>query len=334
MPSTAAEKAKVSIDTLRVTNGQLTPRAERMVTEWGQQHRRESEQPAERPEWRPRSFGQYFWSKVLVTVVGSVVTAVVLANILGGDSGEVTIEAEEVTIEQPADPASATEPPPEPASPPAAGDTSTDDSGTATTAEPEVTTTTATESEPTTTTTWVVGPSDPLPPPILDDYRDTVMLDDCSGDPGSDQWCFFGGHATSYVAWRLNTVNFADPKRFDNHYRITDQITADTGLGFWGHARDWDRAARTLGFAVDETPAAGSVAQWERIEGVIEYGFVAYVEAVHHDRSITLSYGNKNRRAVLAVKGTWTVEPAARCSETDCDLDLGWPHSFIHIKDL
>ena len=195
-------------------------------------------------------------------------------------------------------------------------------------------TTTTTEPEPTTTTTWPVGPRDPLPPPIRDAYRDTVILNDCEGDLGSDQWCFFAGHATSYVAWRLNTVNFANPEEFTNHYRITDQITVDTGLEFWGHARDWDHAARTLGFAVDKTPAAGSVAQWERIEGVIEYGFVAYVEAVNRDGSIILSYGNKDRKAVPTAKDTWTVEPAAECSPTDCDLDLGWPDHFIHIKDL
>ena len=36
-------KATVNIDTLQITKGRLTPRAERMGTEWGQQHRRELE---------------------------------------------------------------------------------------------------------------------------------------------------------------------------------------------------------------------------------------------------------------------------------------------------
>ena len=37
-------KAEVSIDACRVTKGRLTPRAERMVTEWAEQHRRDLEE--------------------------------------------------------------------------------------------------------------------------------------------------------------------------------------------------------------------------------------------------------------------------------------------------
>ncbi len=44
-------EAEVSIDTGRVRKGRLTPRAERMVTEWANQHRCELEEvPADIPE--------------------------------------------------------------------------------------------------------------------------------------------------------------------------------------------------------------------------------------------------------------------------------------------
>ena len=43
-------KAEVSIDACRVTKGRLTPRAERMVTEWGRQHRHELEEAWRRAE--------------------------------------------------------------------------------------------------------------------------------------------------------------------------------------------------------------------------------------------------------------------------------------------
>ena len=42
----------MSIDTLRVTKGRLTPRAERMVTEWAKQHRRELQDAWQRAERR------------------------------------------------------------------------------------------------------------------------------------------------------------------------------------------------------------------------------------------------------------------------------------------
>ena len=45
-------KAEVSIDTLRVTKGWLTPRAERMVTEWAKQHHRELQDSWQRAERR------------------------------------------------------------------------------------------------------------------------------------------------------------------------------------------------------------------------------------------------------------------------------------------
>ena len=45
-------KAEVSIDTGRVTKGRLTPRAERMVTEWANQCRRDLEEAWRRAERR------------------------------------------------------------------------------------------------------------------------------------------------------------------------------------------------------------------------------------------------------------------------------------------
>ena len=48
----SGQKAAVNIDTLRVTKGRLTARAERMVIEWGKQHRHELERAWRRAERR------------------------------------------------------------------------------------------------------------------------------------------------------------------------------------------------------------------------------------------------------------------------------------------
>lgn len=146
---------------------------------------------------------------------------------------------------------------------------------------------------------------------ILGDYKNDVELGGCESVSGSDQWCFFAGHATSYVAWRLNTINFADADEFfHNRYRTAVPHK-------WGNATDWDNAAITLGITVDQHPVVGAVAQWERGAGTT-YGFVAYVEAVRYDSagdasSVVLSYMNTDRQAVTTDPSTWTLEEDVFC---------------------
>ena len=166
----------------------------------------------------------------------------------------------------------------------------------------------------------------------LSAYENDVELGGCESVDGTDQWCFFAGHATSYVAWRLNTVNFVGADEFFHNRYLTDIPHK------WGNATDWDFAASTLGITVDHNPAVGAVAQWERGGGTT-YGFVAYVEEVNHDSiddvtTVTLSYMNADGQAVTTDPDTWALEDNARCSPEQCDLDLGWPDNFIHIKEL
>ncbi len=210
----------------------------------------------------------------------------------------------------------------------------TADAGEAPESEETTTTTSSLPPEPEDagTTTTTVLQEEPENQEALDAYKFDVELGGCAGVSGSDQWCFYGGHATSYVAWRLNEVNFASTDEFFHNRYLMD--VSDR----WGHATEWDDAARRLGITVDGHPVPGSVAQWESGTGTT-YGFVAYVEEVHYDSdgdvsSVVLSYMNTDREAVTTVPDTWTLEEEGFCSRTECDLDLEWPHSFIHIKDL
>ena len=94
---------------------------------------------------------------------------------------------------------------------------------------------------------------------------------------GVDQWSFYKGQCTSFVAWRLNSRNDI---AFFNQYR---------GEHF-GNANSWDTAARNAGIPVDLTPTVGSVAQSD----AGEFGHVAWVAAVHTDDTVTLEEYNKN----------------------------------------
>ena len=193
------------------------------------------------------------------------------------------------------------------------------------------------------TTTTTEAPSTPtdatepeaLPRPRMRDYRNELDPDGCHGVPGSDQWCFYGGGAASYVAWRVNSINFDGASTFDNMYRLDERPDGPT---VWGHPRDWAGAARALGIEVDDTPTRGSIAQWDG-DGDGEYGFVAYVEDVAREGdedsavTIVLSYMNYDGDAIPTDPTSWSLRDARTCRPDACGT-RGWPDNLIHISDL
>ncbi len=118
----------------------------------------------------------------------------------------------------------------------------------------------------------------------------------------ADKWKFFQGQCTSWVAWKLNSVNGVG---FHNYYKGVH----------WGGAGNWDNAARAAGIRVDSKPARGAVAQWNG-----RY-HVAYVEKVNSDGSIVISEMNYDLHNGTR---TLTIRPGSTY----------WPDNFIHIKDL
>ena len=120
-----------------------------------------------------------------------------------------------------------------------------------------------------------------------------------------DKWLFDQGQCTSWVAYRLNEMN---------HLAFNDSFR---GLR-WGNAGAWGTVARSLRFAVNGTPAVGSVAWYAPGPGVT-YGHVAYVEEVNSPTSVVISemnydYGNG-----------FKVHTITKSS--------GWPTGFIHLAD-
>jgi surface antigen len=94
-----------------------------------------------------------------------------------------------------------------------------------------------------------------------------------------DEWGFCVRQCTSFVTWRLRNVNGVA------HFRYSYGGTS------WGSAKDWDDAARRLGYRVDRTPAVGAVAQWTSSSS--GQGHVAWVASVSADgRSVTIEEYN------------------------------------------
>lgn len=117
-----------------------------------------------------------------------------------------------------------------------------------------------------------------------------------------DQWGFYKGECTSYVAWRLNDFAGVD----DENYVFFNRMHAHIGGGVpkdqWGYrfsdATYWaERAsafnAEDLGFRVTSTPQTGSIAHWGEGEGLGALGHVAFVEAVYEDGSVDVTDYNR-----------------------------------------
>ena len=115
-----------------------------------------------------------------------------------------------------------------------------------------------------------------------------------------DQWNFYTRECTSFAAWCLNSRNDVP---FHNYY----------GGMRWGHAKNWDDTARTLGYTVNRSPSIGSIAYWD----AGTYGHVAWVREVNGE-NITIEEYNWSTEFGF---GTRTISQWA-------------PSGFIHIKDL
>jgi surface antigen len=122
-----------------------------------------------------------------------------------------------------------------------------------------------------------------------------------------DQWNFYQGQCTSWVAYRLNELNGI---AFNNSYG---------GNGTWGNAMYWGPHALSLGITVNSTPTVGSVAWWSSSRAHPS-GHVAYVEQVNSPTSIVISEMNYDGDNGFRVR-------TIRSSSGD------WPTDFIHIQD-
>lgn len=102
--------------------------------------------------------------------------------------------------------------------------------------------------------------------------KSTMLVDDYpyKGYPrGSvtDVWRFYNGYCTSFVAWRINDL--LGTRDFANHSNDTNYWAFKNFMGNvqFGNADTWDAAARALGWAVDNSPRVGDIAQWHAYEG-------------------------------------------------------------------
>ncbi len=121
----------------------------------------------------------------------------------------------------------------------------------------------------------VFGPSAPAHALDLPAYEQEV---NGLANDATDKWGFGARNCTSFVAYMKRNVTYHG-KAFTNNW---DGGSVNTR---WSNAENWDTFARSIGYAVDSTPAVGAVAQWDG-----GTGHVAIVTGVHGSNIDVVEY--------------------------------------------
>ncbi len=134
-------------------------------------------------------------------------------------------------------------------------------------------------------------------------YKNAIPCGDgiwCINGRWYSDWGFAYRNCTDFVTWRMRNTNGVD---FFNSMRG----------GRWGNANTWDDNARSLGYAVNSTPAAGAIAQTDA--GL--YGHVAWVRSVNGNGTVNIEEYN------YGTNGLYRARTVAAGS-----------FKYIHVRDL
>ncbi|KRF41510.1 IPT/TIG domain-containing protein [Terrabacter sp. Soil810] len=158
-------------------------------------------------------------------------------------------------------------------------------------------------------------------------YRSTTVTWAITGGPAPSSWkCYsratqdcierfgyYGQRAWSYPVdpWGNNCTNFSA-------YRLSRDGVKNPGN--LGNATSWDTNARAKGFAVDQKPRVGDIAQWNS-------NHVAYVDWVSADGDTVAISESGYGGTVLGA--TYTSMSGRRILERG---SYSWPSNFIHFR--
>jgi surface antigen len=152
----------------------------------------------------------------------------------------------------------------------------------------------------------------------INDYPNTppLYLASSPKDSVTDPWGFFNRECTSFVAWRLNN---------DNGVSFYNGMPGPNGTGSganrFGDASNWASHAASIGYPVNTTPAAGSIAVWPA-----SVGHVAYVDAVNSDGTINTEEYNWFTSQFPNGDGAYHTRTEFKWQAAGVQ--------FIHIRDL
>ncbi|MBO3744443.1 CHAP domain-containing protein [Streptosporangiaceae bacterium NEAU-GS5] len=160
----------------------------------------------------------------------------------------------------------------------------------------------------------------------------------------TDPWNEFAGQCDSFTAWKvyenLGGTARLEPDRIpDAGFAPADAArspvwgtAAPTTRANWGDARDWGKAARAAGYAVDAVARPGSIAWWNHQGTGMPVGHVGYVTDVYPDGTIAVEAYNQR------ANGQYSRIHIGRNGLDDTSFHLPvfhvpWPTGFVHIGD-
>ena len=174
-------------------------------------------------------------------------------------------------------------------------------------------------------------------PPIYSNWAQNSTNWPCYATPSYA--CTNGGYATWVTSnpsgqwpWTQYGPGQASSNSYGLHnctlyaaYRLMENGSGP--LPNLGDAAQWASSADNDHFRVDQTPAVGSIAQWNQGGG--GSGHVAYVESVDPgDSGITVTEDNYIPGGAQYFAGGYTAEVHITAGSAV------WPANFIHIKDV
>jgi surface antigen len=141
--------------------------------------------------------------------------------------------------------------------------------------------------------------------------------------PHYDPWGFVRCNCTSYVAYRLRLNNVRiDPN--NQNSELFDNTWGPNSF-YFGYARDWNDGAVTAGIRIDQYPAIGAVAHWEKVgRGT---GHVSYVQRL---------YTNENDGRLVSfdlVEYNWPADLKYHSRNVSVG-ESGQPERFLHFEAM
>jgi CHAP domain len=136
----------------------------------------------------------------------------------------------------------------------------------------------------------------------------------------------------SFAAWKIYKdsggqqvpTGINPPSDWANH---SINVDAD-----WGNASNWSAFAAATGVRKDQSPTAGSIAQWNLHNSIgMIHGHVAVVKTVNSDGSIDIEQYNLRNNGLYSVLHMPKNSSAVDRSNGKGPWTVPWPDNFIHI---
>jgi len=168
---------------------------------------------------------------------------------------------------------------------------------------------------------------------------------------GTDAWNEYYGQCDSFAAWKVYENLAGSAVQHPSIVPAPGWTPGNASISpvnqfTWGNADIWASKWKALGYAVDTVPSPGAIAYWpnattdpqdgnppDPVNGLGEFGHVAYVTDVYPDGSITVEGYNMRENGQYSVVHMNFSTGYTDNSFGQPNFSVPWPKYFIHVSD-